>query len=104
FLDLTPPPPQSSPFPYTTLFRSQQIRHVAAGDQQHQQHRSEQHQDGLAAGCHETFSQRLELERRLQLGGIVPWVRFAHPRHVLRSEEHTSELQVTRSSRMPSSA
>src|SRR5438874_9327333 len=74
---MSPPPPRSTLFPYTTLFRS--LRHVAFG-RQPVQPRAVGHvvEDGLGEGV------RL-LEHHAHL---------AAQRH--RSEEHTSELQSRR--------
>src|SRR3712207_6921976 len=64
-------PPRSTLFPYTTLFRSE-----GAGELQ------------LAAPCHRAH---LDLERLAAHGGVREPGR--DPDLVVRSEEHTSELQ-----------
>src|SRR5438034_4203539 len=64
---MIPPPPRPTLFPYTTLFRS---RRTAA-------HHAAAHRQGRAALA-------APLPERLLRG---------HARGVLRSEEHTSELQ-----------
>src|SRR5688572_31434300 len=71
------PPPRSTLFPYTTLFRSDR-QHFRSHDQQH--HRSTQH--GV---------QRSEPERRGS-NGVQHAVPIRPGLH-RRSEEHTSELQ-----------
>src|SRR5207237_9160556 len=71
---LTPPPPTPTPFPYTTLFRSLDAQGTLPGGREHQL-RLEQLPDPLAQ------PKPLEAGRR-QHDGVV-----------LRSEEHTSELQ-----------
>src|SRR5690606_41439860 len=88
---LTPPPPRSPPFPYTTLFRSQQAR---SRDRPHQVERVEWRQpvQWRALDLHQLVDRhafrvlRQRRERVQQLHAIE--VRLAH-----RSEEHTSELQ-----------
>src|SRR5690348_18209107 len=71
------PPPRSTLFPYTTLFRSDDV--LACGAE-------------LTPAC-ELFLLRLVVERALTHpsgaldGALVPTL------HRLRSEEHTSELQ-----------
>src|SRR5690606_42086019 len=81
-------------FPYTTLFRSQ--RH---GNGQHRNERraktlqeEEGHQhhhcDGLQQGLHYLLDGHAH-----ELGGVVGDGVFQSCREVLRSEEHTSELQ-----------
>src|SRR3712207_8303414 len=69
-------PPRSTLFPYTTLFRSDPVRHL---------------DDDHVAG---TDALRLPC-RRQRPGGAVDVVEGAGPRSDLRprSEEHTSELQ-----------
>src|SRR5262249_61189523 len=80
FLFVTPPPPpRSPPFPYTTLFRSEQLRAAEACDVE------------LARVDRDIAQVAIEYERagRGTAGG--------RERHQLaagaRSEEHTSELQ-----------
>src|SRR3712207_7072910 len=71
-------PPRSTLFPYTTLFRSLQRRRPARGDGLRERERD--------AGRH----------RRLGGGGPSGRLRGPRPRAapaLLRSEEHTSELQ-----------
>src|SRR3546814_3345278 len=87
---MIPRPPRSTRtdtlFPYTTLFRSQQIGGLVRGVTEH---------DALIAGAFVLVTalvdalrdvRRLRVEVVLELGGIV-----AHASR--RSEEHTSELQ-----------
>src|SRR5690606_40568477 len=75
-----PPPPSSTLFPYTTLFRSDLLGHLdgdlAVG------------RDDAAEGAHRVAGVRLAV--RL---GHVRADRDATGVGVLRSEEHTSELQ-----------
>src|SRR5690349_25117925 len=73
FFSITRPPPRSTLFPYTTLFRSQREAVTLAFFQ------------GLA---HAELAQRL----KQPLGTVKSWIR----RSLLRSEEHTSELQSRR--------
>src|SRR5207247_9453654 len=65
FCIIAPPPPRSTLFPYTTLFRSRERRHRARGVPRRGPHRGD--------------------ERHAHAGG--------HARRRARSEEHTSELQ-----------
>src|SRR5207253_10678033 len=80
------PPPNSTPFPYTTLFRSQQPAHLAA-----------LHQRGDAQVL--TGSDGIALQLRHEVGdiGSAGRLRMRAARHDAggqeRSEEHTSELQ-----------
>src|SRR5437762_10687423 len=73
FLRLTPPP-RSTLFPYTTLFRSQGVRQGRLQGPRRGHHRlpprQGRHDDALPARRHD-----------------------AHRAHADRSEEHTSELQ-----------
>src|SRR5262245_65239351 len=76
---MTPPPPRSTLFPYTTLFRSP---------------RAQADQRGLSLR-----ERRISLPRVAALGGARPHlhVRAARAHRVgRRSEEHTSELQSLR--------
>src|SRR3989475_8363966 len=69
-------PPRSTLFPYTTLFRSRELGAVVAdvGDG-----------DVVADEQHDRLDRRAEPRRGLPLA--------VAPRHLARSEEHTSELQ-----------
>src|SRR5439155_24402793 len=79
FLHLRPPP-SSTLFPYTTLFRSQRRG-------EHRQGRSEPHPDvRRRRGDH-----LLHHAGTRRAAALPPRLRFL--RGVLRSEEHTSELQ-----------
>src|SRR5690242_21449689 len=78
FLSRPPPPPRSTLFPYTTLFRS---RHVAAQAAD----RALEHDPAATADG--------ERHRRLQAGAVEVLDRVPHRLDALRSEEHTSELQ-----------
>src|SRR5207244_11426310 len=75
-------PPQSTLFPYTTLFRSLHL-HLAGA---HEVQTAEGAARGLRAS-HRAGCARAHLHQRC---GMV--VRGRHP-HRARSEEHTSELQ-----------
>src|SRR5205823_12620293 len=70
-------PPRSTLFPYTTLFRS--------------------HCDGAILGRGTPLVDARRGQRRPQRAGLHPdhprARRWRHRRHLLRSEEHTSELQ-----------
>src|SRR5688572_32708062 len=67
------PPPRSTLFPYTTLFRSNVRDHSF-------EHR------GVPPG-------NVARRRSLRVGADVGLVRFGAPHRSCRSEEHTSELQ-----------
>src|SRR5437899_4331028 len=72
FFSLTPLPPRSTLFPYTTLFRSLGIANAALG----------------------LFDVYAELGNRsyTPYRGTM-WEFFAQDSHIVRSEEHTSELR-----------
>src|SRR2546427_12206988 len=89
-------PPRSTLFPYTTLFRSADLRRDAGGDGE----RKERIVLGLG-GPEAVVAERLDLPRvggdglrivgqhaDVELHGASPRVGIGH-----RSEEHTSELQ-----------
>src|SRR5205823_9505879 len=85
-------PPTSTLFPYTTLFRSQEVRHTHAGDRhwvlegQEEAHTS--------AAIWRVFQDILTLKPDFSLGHFI--FRVAHNdvcQSAFRSEEHTSELQ-----------
>src|SRR3712207_8499889 len=93
-------PPRSTLFPYTTLFRSYGDRSAERaipcvwGQE--------------APDCFALLAQ-LTLDRSQERSGELAKARVrrglsSHLEIALRSEEHTSELQVTPISRMPSSA
>src|SRR2546422_6568341 len=65
-------PPRSTLFPYTTLFRSDSVRHFLIGDESRTIHRS---------------------EVRLSRGSLRRVLRRTDGGTEQRSEEHTSELQ-----------
>src|SRR3712207_7756070 len=82
-------PPRSTLFPYTTLFRSVVLGDVA----------ERAHEPGVARDARERLvglparrAGEHELEAVAQRPGQAG-ERLDEPRHVLRSEEHTSELQ-----------
>src|SRR3712207_8730141 len=82
-------PPRSTLFPYTTLFRSQQV--VGAGPG-----KSGFGREGAAQAFLQRLQQRLadrRIVRRLNAIGDMTPPEFSHGRQELRSEEHTSELQ-----------
>src|SRR5207237_10780211 len=74
FFLMLPPPPRSTLFPYTTLFRSPPRPPVR----------------GCAPSRH-AADHRAGIRGRSALGTARPAV--GRPRDVMRSEEHTSELQ-----------
>src|SRR5438309_7774512 len=74
---MTPPPPRSTLFPYTTLFRSFGNKQPA----------------GQSGQQHQIIEARSEHAWRLDVSiGLGP-VREPSAKRVHRSEEHTSELQ-----------
>src|SRR3712207_7048798 len=75
-------PPRSTLFPYTTLFRSAR---VAAGEDRGRCAPQAAHQRGAAGAAQ--AADRGRLVRALHAQGLPG------PEAVLRSEEHTSELQ-----------
>src|SRR2546429_7413999 len=76
-------PPRSTLFPYTTLFRSQDVQHVAAADRVAVDGRDHRLRDVADQPV-----QRLHLEQARLRGPVVAGLGA-----LLRSEEHTSELQ-----------
>src|SRR5690349_24114269 len=90
---MTPPPPNSTLFPYTTLFRSQQIQKVvlALGDY-------------LKAKCHACIGgtrlrddiAKLQAGQHIVVGTPGRVYDMLCRQHLRRSEEHTSELQSRR--------
>src|SRR5690242_21511082 len=92
---MTPPPPRSTLFPYTTLFRSAALRRDLRGDPGGERARQ---RAGRVAG-------RADLRRDGELrgrvldrgrgggGGRAVGVGQPRPAAAERSEEHTSELQ-----------
>src|SRR5438309_8615524 len=84
---MIPLTPKSSPFPYTTLFRSRRSQKPIASPPHHPRHHA------AHAGHH-----RLELahlfHHLLHLGKLVHHrVQLGHGHAPAKSEEHTSELQ-----------
>src|SRR3712207_7835513 len=77
-------PPRSTLFPYTTLFRSQQVLAVVE-EQQEPLLGQVVPQHGVGIPCRVAQAQRLDDRRRHQ--------RDVGHRRQARSEEHTSELQ-----------
>src|SRR5687768_17806947 len=84
---MTPRPPRSTLFPYTTLFRSFRRRHVAEG------------YVNLIARNHDLLGDTFDDSALLVVGELGPeFVQIGGFGHYfvggqLRSEEHTSELQ-----------
>src|SRR5438876_7611761 len=77
---MTPPPPTSTLFPYTTLFRSSD--RDGAGARRLQPHAAPAHPlDDLSPQCHRGCGAPAQVSRAGARGGLG------------RSEEHTSELQ-----------
>src|SRR3712207_7536061 len=81
-------PPRSTLFPYTTLFRSAEVRGAGDAGPGRRLLRDGHHAGDLAVhgGVH-----LLEERHRLQV--LPPAVHVGHPLVTRRSEEHTSELQ-----------
>src|SRR5699024_11311313 len=87
-------PPAATPFPYTTLFRSDRV-HQRADDV----HRQREHHGGVLVGTE--FQERLQVaqlqggrglaERQGGVAQLLGGLQFAVGAD--RSEEHTSELQ-----------
>src|SRR3712207_7012640 len=75
-------PPRSTLFPYTTLFRSREIRELLAEQVRHPGHL-------LAAQDHGTLARALHRAGLPDLGRLL----LDRERDRGRSEEHTSELQ-----------
>src|SRR5947207_12517358 len=71
------PPPRSTLFPYTTLFRSGAER--SSGDSE------KRHEGGLGSGTGDRDGEESELREQGERTGLC--------RRFCRSEEHTSELQ-----------
>src|SRR3712207_8332358 len=82
-------PPRSTLFPYTTLFRSYRLQGAALLlHHDHVARPQDRRRDVVLAAVEEEVPVRDELAR------LRPARREAHPvDHVVRSEEHTSELQ-----------
>src|SRR3712207_7651565 len=80
-------PPRSTLFPYTTLFRS------LTGLQD--RHRLPQHVDAVGRGSCQCLGTEGDAEspRGPEASRLFNLFRHEGPGHVLRSEEHTSELQ-----------
>src|SRR5207253_4793824 len=93
----TLPPPAPPPFPYTTLFRSiaQPRAERLACLQVFVRHRAERRQLVLHRVEHVARARELRPEpvAQRQRDLLVPHLREASARAVVRSEEHTSELQ-----------
>src|SRR3712207_7846046 len=75
-------PPRSTLFPYTTLFRS---RHNMIGPGYSN--------TDLALMKNFYFTEQVRLQFRGEFYNAFNQVNFANPVNVVRSEEHTSELQ-----------
>src|SRR5436305_10153058 len=77
------PPPTSTRFPYTTLFRSSGAARVRTQLPEH-------------VGAHQEVRDAVRVHRRSARasgGGASAWPALPRRRHQVRSEEHTSELQ-----------
>src|SRR5690606_42015816 len=86
---LIPPPPLSTPFPYTTLFRS----HHAVTERAHAPARDDELAHLEELDLRHGLARRLLHDlRRVRALHLVA-VHLAHDRAASRSEEHTSELQ-----------
>src|SRR5690349_23005337 len=85
---MTPPPPRSTLFPYTTLFRSSNPRLFAC---------MQVYGDALSMPVPDVDRTRylLMLGANPRASGGSQMV-LGNPRRLLRSEEHTSELQSRR--------
>src|SRR5207249_10832220 len=92
FIQLIPPPPRSTLFPYTTLFRSYELRRTRhqrrSRRSNHRHTRSRPCDVRLALGTNPNLPARGWRER----AGLAGSLRVAHM-ITARSEEHTSELQ-----------
>src|SRR5207244_13473002 len=82
FLSDLPPPPTSTLFPYTTLFRSRSTSRSSPPVRRRLEH---------APGCSKS-SDTTSSRRRLR-GAMRRWSPTSHASGRPRSEEHTSELQ-----------
>src|SRR5689334_23493395 len=86
---MTPPPPRSTLFPYTTLFRSRGRGHVLvvveAIEIVGRERRSRDHE---SAGIGDATLGRIERRARIRARQLAEIARLR-----VRSEEHTSELQ-----------
>src|SRR5205823_12645589 len=90
---LTPPPPASTPFPYTTLFRSRCTVRRAPLDAVLPRERGDVH-DGAGARVQHGLEERPRDE--VERADVHPHRRvpvLERELHEGRSEEHTSELQ-----------
>src|SRR5947209_15472375 len=85
FCLLIPPPPRSTLFPYTTLFRSSHARHARRDVQNHSGAHAQRHLPSRDRRADPGGAAVGEAERARRPGR-------AHA-HAERSEEHTSELQ-----------
>src|SRR5207248_11393402 len=93
-----PPPPTSPPFPYTTLFRSRGARAADARPHQHARgrHLRDVLRRGRVAGNSSPPPDAVVARDRARDPGLSVVAVHRHeraPDRLLRSEEHTSELQ-----------
>src|SRR5207247_8622875 len=98
-------PPRSPPFPYTTLFRShRELGHDRQTDrlalERHPRTAGPGEPERAAVGCADRRADGADLVLGLErLDRVV--LEFRQLVQDVRSEEHTSELQVTSGYRMP---
>src|SRR5206468_10924346 len=92
----TTPPPPSTLFPYTTLFRSQRRRRLELFPHPDQPRGRDRH-PGDRVGAPARSTGEKAGARIIRTGGATATLAFRQAWHaartILRSEEHTSELQ-----------
>src|SRR5207253_11246609 len=88
FLLMFPPPPSSTLFPYTTLFRSERTLSGLQRSQFHRTYRCQRKR--LLAGTSMRFAHQSDTSGPEQRSSSGRHARVLRPQ---RSEEHTSELQ-----------
>src|SRR5690348_17360011 len=85
-----PPPPRSTLFPYTTLFRSEDVGYDVAYVYDHLTHPTAA--GGWLADGWSILAAAAATTTRIELGTLVASATLHSP-VAMRSEEHTSELQ-----------